>query len=80
MLMLLIDDSEGRLEVVDVDEVLLEGLSSMEGGEDVLLSSVSLELGKVSLLFIGSIGSFNNGSFGLGSVSGGVLRGGTLGL
>lgn len=80
VLMLLVDDSEGRFEGVDVDEVLLEGLSSMEGGEDELLSSVSLEVGKVSLLLIGSIGSFNNGSFGLGSVSGGVLRGGTLGL
>lgn len=79
MLTLLVDDSEGRLEGVDVD-VVFERLSSMERGEEELLSSVSLGVGKVSLLLIGSIGSLKSGSFGLGSVSGGVLRGGTLGL
>lgn len=75
MLRLLVDDSEGRLE-----GVVFERLSSMERGEEELLSSVSLEVCKVSLLLIGSIGSLKSGSFGLGSVSGGVLRGGTLGL
>lgn len=63
-------------------ESSFEGLSSFSsfdlGSSFILEQEIVSLVHRVSILV--SVGSLERGNFGLGSVSGGVLRGGTLGL